>query len=120
MVVVNTTESPNESGVERSSNEYRSEVQKSFSRFILFWWFFQILCSTLPPFARLKKTIKDTNFLTQMSNLQQENEEEYVPPGKRLVTPADVVELDPNMTVENGQICITSRSYSTWELRAVK
>ena len=40
----------------------------------------------------------------QMNNPQQENEEEYVPPGKRLVTPADVVELDPNMTVDNGRI----------------
>ena len=40
----------------------------------------------------------------QMNNHQQENEEEYVPPGKRLVTPADVVELDPNMTVDYGRI----------------
>lgn len=55
-----------------------------------------------------------------MSNPQQENEEEYVPPGKRLVTPADVVELDPNMTVENGRICFTNRNYSMWELKVVK
>lgn len=26
-------------------------------------------------------------------------EEEYIPPGDRLITPADVVELDPEMTV---------------------
>ena len=120
MVVVNTTESPNESGVEHSLNEYRSEVQKSFSTFILFWWFLQILWLSLPPFARLDMMIKDSHFFTQMSNPQQENEEEYVPPGKRLVTPADVVELDPNMTVENGRICFTNRNYSMWELKVVK
>ena len=33
-----------------------------------------------------------------MSN-QNDSEEEYVPPGKRLITPPDVVDIDPNMTV---------------------
>lgn len=32
-------------------------------------------------------------------NTENEKEEEYIPPGKRLITPADVVELDPSMTV---------------------
>ena len=27
------------------------------------------------------------------------NEEEYVPPGERLITPPDVVAIDPEMTV---------------------
>lgn len=33
-----------------------------------------------------------------MSN-QNDSEQEYVPPGKRLITPPDVVEIDPDMTV---------------------
>ena len=30
---------------------------------------------------------------------QQTEEDEYIPPAKRLITPADVEELDPDMTV---------------------
>lgn len=30
---------------------------------------------------------------------QQPDEDEYIPPAKRLITPADVEELDPDMTV---------------------
>ena len=33
-----------------------------------------------------------------MSN-QNDSEEEYVPPAKRLITPPDVVDIDPSMTV---------------------
>lgn len=32
-------------------------------------------------------------------NTENDKEEEYIPPGKRLITPADVVEIDPSMTV---------------------
>ena len=38
-------------------------------------------------------------FLHHKMNNQNDSEEEYVPPGKRLITPPDVVEIDPNMTV---------------------
>ena len=34
-----------------------------------------------------------------MENSTKDTDGEYVPPGDRLITPADVVELDPNMTV---------------------
>lgn len=37
--------------------------------------------------------------MNQDENHQENSEEEYVPPGKRLITPADVMDLDPEMTV---------------------
>ena len=40
--------------------------------------------------------------LEQYFDMNQDNtneEEEYIPPGDRLITPADVVDLDPEMTV---------------------
>ena len=37
--------------------------------------------------------------MSQDETHQNNSEEEYVPPGKRLITPADVMDLDPEMTV---------------------
>ena len=37
--------------------------------------------------------------MNQDETHQDNSEEEYAPPGKRLITPADVMELDPEMTV---------------------
>lgn len=35
---------------------------------------------------------------------EQEEKDKYVPPAERLITPADVVDLDPSMTVRS-KIC---------------
>ena len=48
---------------------------------------------------------------------QSEEEEDYVPPGKRLITPADVMELDPEMTVLLVENIIIDRNYFIWERR---
>ena len=37
--------------------------------------------------------------MSQDETNQENSEQEYIPPGKRLITPADVVDLDPEMTV---------------------
>lgn len=51
---------------------------------------------------------------------QSEEEEDYVPPGKRLITPADVMELDPEMTVLLLEDAIIDRNYFIWERRDAK
>ena len=40
-----------------------------------------------------------SNQMSDNNQNQQTEEEEYIPPAKRLITPADVEELDPDMTV---------------------
>ena len=42
-----------------------------------------------------------------LEECEEEEKEQYIPPGERLVTPADVVELDPSMTVLCIMYCIT-------------
>lgn len=51
---------------------------------------------------------------------QSEEEEDYVPPGKRLITPADVMELDPEMTVLLFENAIIDRNYFILERRDVR
>lgn len=36
-----------------------------------------------------------------LEECEEEEKEQYIPPGERLVTPADVVDLDPSMTVSS-------------------
>lgn len=41
-----------------------------------------------------------------LEECKEEEKEQYIPPGERLVTPADVVDLDPSMTVSVIMCCV--------------
>lgn len=41
-----------------------------------------------------------------LEECKEEEKEQYIPPGERLVTPADVVDLDPSMTVSSIVACV--------------
>lgn len=37
--------------------------------------------------------------MSNPNDLPNQEKDDYVPPGERLITPVDVVEIDPDMTV---------------------